>query len=109
MSSAVPRKFPPTFFQKSDALAERNAMLASVNENFKNYLLRGEVYQMNFMADLGGVEFAASSYATLGQQSVKETAALKQISAATRKYLESIEEAGKLKAAGAHRGAGEFA
>jgi methyl-accepting chemotaxis protein len=87
--------------QKTDSVAEGHSMLASANENFKNFLLRGEVYKLNFMADLGGIELAASSYAKLSTQSEQEKAALDQIADGTKKYLAGMEKATTLKDSGA--------
>jgi len=90
--------------QKTDAVAEGHSMLASANENFKNYLLRGEVYRMNFMADLGGVTLAANNYSKLSNLDAQEKAALDQIAEGAKMYLTGMEKAAKLKDSGASFG-----
>ncbi len=93
--------FHTVSLRKADAVAEGHAMLASANENFKNFLLRGDAYKMNFMADLGGVEFAASSYAGFIPENGPEKAALDRVTAGTAKYLAGMRKASELKGAGA--------
>lgn len=87
--------------RKNDAVAEGKAMLASASDSFKNYLLRGGGYEMSFQADLGGVEFAASTYAGAGNQSEDEKDALARIASGTEKYLAGMRKAVEMKTAGA--------
>lgn len=92
--------FQNVSMQKNDALAEGKAMLAAANDSFKNYLLRGGSYEMNFQADLGGIEFAASSYEKVGDLSAEEKAALDKIASGTAKYLDGMREVSKMRDAG---------
>ena len=94
-------QFHNVSLEKNEAANNGNLHLGDAIHHFKNYLLRGQDYDKQFMDDIAAIDQAAASYVNShGNMNEREKSALQQIKEGADVYHDAIKKAVELKTAG---------